>query len=299
MTIWPYEYNHNLSRAMSFHLVPHLPAAINHVILYYHIIYHHNIISSYDIILLVRSVISLYDGVKTRVRLVSEEFEVKVGMHQGSVLSPFLFAVVVDVVTEFVREGTLGEFLYADDLILMSETIERFRNKFLKCKEAFESKGLKVNLGKTKVMVCGGITKDGISKSKVDPCSVCCLRVKANSVLFLVCGKLIHGSCEGVKMVTAKFSINFARRKCKANIGEAVEQEVKLCDEVEAVGEFTYLGDRVSAGLGCEVAVTTRTRCEWVKFWKHGDLLCCRRFPHKLKGSVYESYFKASYAVWK
>ena len=48
-------------------------------------------------------------------------------------------------------------------------------NKFLKWKEAFESKGLKVNLVKTKVMVSGGITKDGMSNSKVDPCSVCSL----------------------------------------------------------------------------------------------------------------------------
>ena len=30
----------------------------------------------------------------------------------------------------------------------MSETIEGFRNKFLKWKKVFESKGLKVNLGK-------------------------------------------------------------------------------------------------------------------------------------------------------
>ena len=35
-----------------------------------------------------------------------------------------------------------------------------------------------------------------------------------------------------------------------------MEQEVKLCDEVETVRKFTYLGDRVSAGGGCEVAVT-------------------------------------------
>ena len=77
--------------------------------------------------------ISLYEGEKTRVRVDSEltyELEVKVGMHQGSVMSPFLFAVVVDVVTEFAREGALSELLIANDLVLMSETIEGLRNKF-------------------------------------------------------------------------------------------------------------------------------------------------------------------------
>ena len=91
--------------------------------------------------------ISLYEGAKTRVRVeseLSEEFEVKMGMHQGSVLSPFLFAVVVDGVKEFAREVALSELLNADGLVLMSETIDGLRNKFLKCKETFESKGLKV-----------------------------------------------------------------------------------------------------------------------------------------------------------
>ena len=41
----------------------------------------------------------------------SEEFEVKAGMHQGSVLSPFLFAVVVDVVIEFAKDGRQSELL--------------------------------------------------------------------------------------------------------------------------------------------------------------------------------------------
>ena len=58
--------------------------------------------------------------------------EVKVGMHQGYVLSPFLLAVVVDVVTEFVREGALSELLCVDDLFLMSETTEGLGNNFLK-----------------------------------------------------------------------------------------------------------------------------------------------------------------------
>ena len=39
--------------------------------------------------------------------------------------------------------------LYADDLVLMSETIEALRDKFLNWKAAFECMGLKVNLGKT------------------------------------------------------------------------------------------------------------------------------------------------------
>ena len=49
------------------------------------------------------------------------------------------------------------------------------------------------------------ITKDGMSKSKVDPCGVCSLRVNANSVLCLQCGRWIQGRCARVKMVTPKF----------------------------------------------------------------------------------------------
>ena len=115
----------------------------------------------------------------------SEEFEVKVEMRQGSMLSPFLFAFLVDVVTKFAREGALSELLYADDLVLTSVTTEGLRNKFLKLKQAFGTKGLKVNLGEAKVMVSGSITRDDMSKSKVDSLGVCSLRVKANSVFCL------------------------------------------------------------------------------------------------------------------
>ena len=67
-------------------------------------------------------------------------------------------------------------------------------------------------------------SQDSLSKSTVDPCGFCSLRVKANSVL---CGRWIHGRCDGVKKLTPKFSRNFACRKCERNIGEAVGQEVK------------------------------------------------------------------------
>ena len=85
---------------------------------------------------------SLYEGARTRVSVdsgLSDEFEVRVGMHQLAVLSHFLFAVVEDEVTEFAKEGSLGELLYAVDLVLMSETTEALRDKFLIWKEAFQS----------------------------------------------------------------------------------------------------------------------------------------------------------------
>ena len=40
----------------------------------------------------------------------------------------FFFAVIVDVVTEFAREGALSELLHADDLVLISETIEGLKD---------------------------------------------------------------------------------------------------------------------------------------------------------------------------
>ena len=87
---------------------------------------------------------SLYDDAKTRVRVTSaysEEFEVKVGVHQGSVLSPLLFAIVVDVITENARRGVVDGLLYADDLVIMSEDMEGLKKRFWNWKDALESKG--------------------------------------------------------------------------------------------------------------------------------------------------------------
>ena len=63
---------------------------------------------------LVGSVMSLHDGAETLVRVdseLSQQFEVKEWKHQGSVVSPFLFALVVDAITELVRGGALSELL--------------------------------------------------------------------------------------------------------------------------------------------------------------------------------------------
>ena len=45
-----------------------------------------------------------------------------------------------------------------------------------------------------------------MSKIKADPCEVCRMRIRINSVLCVQCVKWIHGGCDVVKRVTPKFS---------------------------------------------------------------------------------------------
>ena len=55
----------------------------------------------------------------------SEHFDVQVGLHQGLVLGPLLFAAVMYVVSSEARSGLPSELLYADDLVIMAPTMEQ------------------------------------------------------------------------------------------------------------------------------------------------------------------------------
>ena len=108
-------------------------------------------------------------------------------MHQGSVISPLIFVIVVDAVTEQARKGLLNEILYADDRVLMKENLEDLRERFQRWRGALESKGMKVNIRKTKTMVSGA--EGEIVRGKVDPCGIFGKRVMSNAVLCTACKK--------------------------------------------------------------------------------------------------------------
>ena len=52
------------------------------------------------------------------------DYGIEVGVHQGSVLSPLLFIVVMEEATKECRVGNPCKLLYADDLVLMAESRE-------------------------------------------------------------------------------------------------------------------------------------------------------------------------------
>ena len=54
----------------------------------------------------------------------------KVGVHRQSVLSPLQFAMVIDKAMENARKGWMKQILYADDLVLMGETMEELKENF-------------------------------------------------------------------------------------------------------------------------------------------------------------------------
>ena len=147
---------------------------------------------------IVRLVQGMYSNARRRVRVgegYSEELEVKIGVHHGSVLSTLLFIIVLEALSLEFRCGVPWEDPYADDFVIIAESLEEYVRRFLTWKEAMEEKGLRVNAGKTKIMICGtGL--DLLQSSGEFPCAVCRTGVGSNSK---GCKHWVHKKCSGLK----------------------------------------------------------------------------------------------------
>ena len=83
---------------------------------------------------------------------VTEVFEVKVGLHQGSALSPCLFAMVMDRMTDEIREEAPWTMMFADDIVICSQSKEHVEEKLESWRYALERRVMKVNRRKTEYM---------------------------------------------------------------------------------------------------------------------------------------------------
>ena len=107
---------------------------------------------------------------------VTEGFEVTVGLHQGSALSPCLFAMVMDRMTDDIREEAPWTMMFADDIVICSESKEQVEEKLESWRYALERRGMKVNRRKTEYMCVnerqdtgsGTVKMQGEEVTKVD-----------------------------------------------------------------------------------------------------------------------------------
>src|SRR6267154_48759 len=143
---------------------------------------------------------SMYEGVTTSVKINGEEsegFEVKVAVHQGSVLSPILFNIVMQAIADNFKVGLPWELFYADDLVLLAESGAELERRLVEWIGRLKEKGLRVNLGKTKVINCE-VGVGQVENSGKFPCGICRKGVGVNSICCGSCNKSIHKRCSGV-----------------------------------------------------------------------------------------------------
>ena len=101
----------------------------------------------------------MYEGSETVVRCAvrtTESFKVKVGLHQESTLSSFLFAVIMDRLTDEVRREPPWTMLFADDIVICEETREKVERRLEFWKYALERRGIKVSRSKTEYLCING-----------------------------------------------------------------------------------------------------------------------------------------------
>ena len=89
--------------------------------------------------------------VKCAVRM-TEGFKVEVGLHQRLTLSPFLFAMMVDRLTDEVRQEPPWNIMFADDIVICSETKEQVERSLERWRYALETIRIKVSRSKTEYM---------------------------------------------------------------------------------------------------------------------------------------------------
>ena len=98
------------------------------------------------------------------------------GLHQGSALSPCLFAMVMDRMTDDIREEAPWTMMFADDIVICSESKEQVEEKLESWRYALERRGMKVNRRNTEYMCVnerqdtgsGTVKMQGEEATKVD-----------------------------------------------------------------------------------------------------------------------------------
>ena len=103
----------------------------------------------------IRIVQDIYRGCRTVVRSAAGESNsvgVEVGLHQGSALSPYLFLLLMDVLTEDVRKDVPGSMMFADDIVLCGDDETDMTEYLETWMRALEDRGMRISRPKPQFM---------------------------------------------------------------------------------------------------------------------------------------------------
>nr|XP_018625126.1 uncharacterized protein LOC108944496 [Nicotiana tomentosiformis] len=154
----------------------------------------------------IRVIEDMYDGVKIPVKIVggdSNYFPVMMGLYQGSTLSPFLFAMAMDVLTRHIQGEVPWYMLFLDDIVLIDETRCRVNGRLELRRHALESKGFKLSRTKTEYYECKFSmgTQETEVKVKLDT------QVIPKRDSFKYIGSVIQGNGEIDEVVTHRVGV--------------------------------------------------------------------------------------------
>jgi len=192
----------------------------------------------------------MYEGVVTSIRSPSGEtsqFPITVGLHQGSALSPYLFALIMDDLTGHIQDEVPWCMLFADDIVLIDETKRGINSKLERWREALETKGFKISRTKTEYMECK------FSNKSIDNTMV---KLEDKEILksdhFRYLGSIISQDGEIGEDVTHRIKVGWLKWRSASGV---------LCDKripVKLKGKFYRTAVRPALLYGTECWATKR-----------------------------------------
>ncbi|KAK3530300.1 hypothetical protein QTP86_023925, partial [Hemibagrus guttatus] len=196
--------------------------------------------------------------------IVMDQFNVEVGLHQGSALSPFLFAIVMDQLSEEVRQESPWTMMFADDIVICSESREQVEVNLERWRFALERRGMKVSRIQSNGE-CGKEVKKRVQAETVS------LRKRQESEL-----ERRESEYIGRRMLDMELPGRRQRGRPKRRYMDGINEDMKLATIIvfQAVAEYyKQVRDDQNADLDVEVSVSGRSRPIKWKFSKDSSHL--------------------------
>ncbi|XP_062866594.1 uncharacterized protein LOC134329279, partial [Trichomycterus rosablanca] len=207
----------------------------------------------------VRLVQDMYEDSRTVVRCavgVTDSFKVEVGLQQGSALSPFLFALVMDRLTDEVRQESPWTMMFADDIVICGENREQVEDNLERWRYALERRGMKVSRSKTEYMCVNGretggtVRLQGAEVTKVKDFKYLGSTVQENGECGKEVKKRVQAGWSGWRKVSGVICDKRVTAKVKGKVYKTVVRPAMLMDKVRneiirGTAQVKQLGDKV------------------------------------------------------